>query len=351
MNDRSLFQPESPIGDSLFTDLDVVVERDAPIGIMTWYRIGGCADLLVRPKTVDALSTLLQRTYESDIRVRVMGSGANLLIDDAGISGVVVLLDQPAFRSVSTIHRHRKNRGSRVEAGDGIRVMAGAQLERLVVDISRKGMSGLEMMAGIPSSLGGAVRMNAGGKFGCIGDSVASVGVLDFKGDLIVRPREEIDFEYRRCSLIDPVILWAELTLEPDDPTRVYQKVKDIFAFKKTTQPLAAHSAGCVFKNPLDRETTNTHTTDEKRISAGALIDRVGLKRYTIGGAEVSQRHANFIVAHDGCTASDIINLMKHIQDVTQCETGYKLEPELVIWKRSAAERTQVGKLQEGEDV
>ncbi|MFG0329551.1 MAG: UDP-N-acetylmuramate dehydrogenase [Phycisphaerales bacterium] len=323
---------EREIVASLVDDLEVIVEYDAAIGRdMTWYGIGGNADTLVRPRTVNALRTLLRRAREESITVRVLGSGANLLVDDDGVDGIVVHLDEAPFREASTIHRHRKNRGGAGEAGDGARIMAGASMERLVIRFALDGMSGIEMMAGVPSSLGGAIRMNAGGKFGSIGDAVAAVGALDLDGRLVVHPAEELEFGYRRTSLIEPVILWAELKLTPDDPKRVHERVKEIFKYKKSSQPMGEASAGCVFKNPPSPQ------NPQQRMSAGELIDRAGLKGLSKGGAMISERHANFFVAREGASARDLIQLIELAVSRVRDQFGVELRRELVVWRRKDA--------------
>lgn len=320
---------------TIVEDLEAEVEFDAPVGAeMTWYRVGGRADVLVRPRSVEALCTLTRRCRESGVTVRVLGSGANLLVADEGVDGVVVHLDQPAFREVSTIHRHRVHRaGVEGRAGDAVRVMAGKSLEQLVISTATQGLSGIECMAGVPASVGGAIRMNAGGKYGCIGDAVAAVGCINLKGDLVVHERHDLAFEYRRCSIIDPIILWAELALTPDDPEKTHGRVKEIFAEKKRSQPLAASSAGCAFRNPLAADGSG------RLISAGELIDRAGLKGHSIGGATISERHANFFIAGDGATAGDLIELMDHAASVVADLLGYELVREVVLWKRGGGAR------------
>ena len=338
----------------MLADVDALVQHDAPIGAeLTWYGLGGRADTLVRPRSVAALQTLLKRCRESGVTLRVLGSGANLLVADEGVDGIVVRLDQPAFRDASTIHRHRNGRGGSPapgggamaaeetvreslggaegvgERGDGMRVMAGASLEKLVMHTATRGLSGIEALAGIPASIGGAIRMNAGGKFGAIADTVASVGCLTLDGSLKVYHRLHIDFDYRRCSIIDPVILWAELKLSPQDPKKTHARVKEIFKYKKDSQPMAEKSAGCAFKNPRSLDEPG------RRVSAGQLIDRAGLKGYSIGGAAISERHANFFVAREGATADDLIRLMDHAAAVVKRELGYELKREVVVWRRS----------------
>jgi len=303
---------------SLLADLDVAVEVDVPIGPLTWYGIGGRADLLVRPRSVDALATLVRRCARSMMPLRILGAGANLLVADEGVDGVVVRLTEPAFTEV------RYNARGAVEA---MRAGAGADVPKLLMDTVRRGLDGLSFMAGIPASVGGAVRMNAGGAFGAIGDSIHSVGCLTAGGELRVYPRAELRFGYRRTNIPDPIILWAAFTLHETDPIELRERVKAIFAYKKSTQPLAEHSAGCTFRNPIDPVT-------EQRVPAGRLIDEAGLKGLAVGHASISDRHANFIVTSPGATATDVRKLMDLVRQRVLEHSGYELEPEVAIWRR-----------------
>lgn len=303
---------------SLFSDLDVRVEQDAPVGQLTWYGIGGRADLLVHPRTLEALQTLARRCARSETPLRLLGAGANLLIADEGVDGVVVKLDEPAFQEL------RYNARGVL---DTLRAGAGTDLARVLMDSTRRGLEGLSHMAGIPASVGGAIRMNAGGTYGAIGDHVHSVGCLTRGGDLVVYPRAELRFEYRRTNIPDPIILWAAFTLAETDPVALRAKVREIFAYKKSTQPLGEHSAGCAFRNPFDPVT-------EQRVSAGRLIDDAGLKGLVVGGAQVSRRHANFITVTPGSSAEDVLRLLELVQQRVLEHSGFQLEPEIAIWKR-----------------
>jgi UDP-N-acetylmuramate dehydrogenase len=308
---------------SLFSDLDVEFTTDAPIGTtMTWYGIGGNADLLIRPRSLDALRALAKRCRRSNVPLHVLGNGANLLVADEGVDGIVVKLDAPAFRETTwnpTGPLHM------------LRAMAGADMAKTLMDAARRGLDGLSQMAGIPASIGGAVRMNAGGAYGCIGDAVDGVTCLTRQGELVSYPATELVFDYRTTNIPDPIIVSATFALAPDDPIRVRARVKEIFEYKKSTQPLADHSAGCTFKNPIDPVT-------EQRVPAGRLIDEAGLKGERIGGATVSTQHANFIVTEPGATAADVIALLDLIRSRVFDHAGLELETEIRIWRRGEDE-------------
>jgi len=295
------------------------VVPDAPIGTtMTWYGIGGRADLLVRPNSVESLATLVSRCHRSGTPLRVLGGGANLLVADESIDGIVVRLDTPALLDT------RYNRTGDI---DSMRAMAGADLPRTLMDVTRRGLAGLTQMAGIPGTIGGAVRMNAGGTFGCIGDAVRSVTCITVRGDIVTYPAAELRFEYRSTNIPDPLIVNATFDLTPEDPILLREQVKKVFAFKKSTQPLADHSAGCTFKNPID-------PVSEQRVPAGKLIDEAGLKGHCIGGATVSRHHANFIVTAPGALAEHVVQLLEVIRRRVYDHCGIELEQEIVLWQR-----------------
>lgn len=310
----------------LFADLDVDVEPDAPLGPRTWFGVGGRADALVSPRSVEALQTLVARCQRDGIDLRVLGEGANLLVADEGVGGVVVRLDAPCFRECAL------NRRGGVEA---VRAMAGADLPKLILDSARIGLEGLEGLAGIPASVGGAVRMNAGGAFGAIADRLHSVAVIDRRGELAIHPVSDLALGYRRCWLPGPVLLWAAFRLDEGDPVRLRSRVKEVFSYKRSTQPLADHSAGCMFRNP-DAE------LDGVRRGAGWLIDQAGLKGLSIGGAEVSRQHANFFTVHPGATAFDLLELSALVASRVFDRFGVRLEREVVVWSRGAGEAQQI---------
>jgi UDP-N-acetylmuramate dehydrogenase len=192
-------------------------------------------------------------------------------------------------------------------------------MQRLVLRTVRQGLAGIECLAGIPGTVGGGVRMNAGGKFGDIGALVTNVQVMDVTGLLFERSKDDLVFDYRSTNIAAKFILSASLELEEDDPERIMKKTKEIWMYKRNTQPLNTKSCGCIFKNP-------------RGLSAGALIDQAGLKGFKAGGAEVSEKHANFIIAHPGCRADDVMKLIKIIREKVFEKNEIHLESEVQIW-------------------
>jgi UDP-N-acetylmuramate dehydrogenase len=294
-----------------------LIAHGAPIP--TWFGVGGGADAMARPASIDDL----RRCLEIDPNARILGDGANLLVDDAGVGGLVVSLSHPEFCRFDL-------------AGEKapIIVPAGAPLPRLITEAVRRGLGGLEGLGGIPATLGGAVVMNAGGAFGQIADVVARVFALDREGREVVLERKGIDFGYRRSGLNHLVITAVALSLTPADPMVLRARLKDVMAYKKSTQPMAERSAGCVFRNPtLDRDLEGVGQAG-RRVSAGMLIDRAGLKGLASGGALVSDGHANFIVTRPGAVAGDVIRLMMEVRRRVEECFGVRLEPEVVVWRR-----------------
>ena len=289
-----------------FAGLDEIVTENEPLGPHTWYKLGGPARWYVRPRSIEELQQASRRCLDSDTPVYVLGLGANLLVRDEGVDGAVFRLDHDFWRRV-------KFDGTVTEVGVGV------DMQKLILRACRQGLAGIESLAGIPGTIGGGVRMNAGGKFGDIGAVVSRVQVMDMEGTIFDRIKDDLVFEYRHTNIAAPFILGATLELEEDDPERIMRKTKQIWMYKRNSQPLNTKNAGCVFKNP-------------RGVSAGALIDQAGLKGMRVGGAEVSEKHANFVIAHPGCTADDVFRLIKIIQEKVFDRNQIQLETEVQIW-------------------
>lgn len=303
------------------SEIDLDIQWDAPIGTMTWFHTTGRADCLILPRSLPALQELIRRCHDGGIGIRVMGSGANLLIDDDGVDGVVVRLSESAFSGFDV-----------QEAADGVAVTmpAGQDLMRAVTEMARQGLDGLSAMAGIPASIGGAVRMNAGGAYGSIADTLTSVTTIRHDGSLQKQDASTLDLSYRHTSLHDQFIASATFCLQSHSPEHVRDRVKEIFAYKKSTQPMADASAGCTFKNPLD-------PTCDERLSAGRLIDEAGLKGHAVGTAQVSDHHANFLGFPAQGRSADLLALMEVVKERVRDVHGITLEREIVVWSREAS--------------
>jgi len=289
-----------------FAGMEPFVRENVPLARYTWFKLGGPARWLITPRSLQELQEASRRCVEEGIAIYVLGLGANVLVSDAGVDGAVFRLSEEAFRGVEIDKTT-------------VRVGAGADMQKLVVRTVRLGLAGLECLAGIPGTVGGGIRMNAGGKFGDIGAVVSRVTVMDTAGTVFERTRDDLVFEYRHTNIAARFILDATLELEEDDPARIVRKTKEIWMFKRNSQPLNTKNAGCIFKNP-------------RGLSAGALIDQAGLKGMRIGGAEVSTKHANFIIAHPGATAEDVMKLMKLVRERVYEKNGILMENEVQVW-------------------
>ena len=290
----------------IFSGLEGIVETDCNLGEHTWFGIGGKADFFIRPKTIEQLSEVARRCTENNVRMYALGFGSNLLIRDDGVRGAVIKLEGACF-------------DERKYDGEELYVGGGANMGKLVLECVKKELSGLEALTGIPGSLGGAVRMNAGGRFGDIGGVVDSVTLMDNVGNIYEKSKPELVFDYRSCNITGKFILGAKMMLAKSEPDAILRTVKEILMYKKNSQPLNTRNSGCIFKNP-------------RGLSAGALIDRAGLKGFSVGGAVISDKHANFIVANTGCTASDVENLVNEVHDKVKDQFDIELECELEIW-------------------
>jgi len=295
-----------------FAGLERFVTENEPLAAHTWFKLGGPARWYVRPESVEDLQESATRCIEENIPIYVLGLGANLLVSDEGVNGAVFRLDHDSWRRVSM-------NGTTVEVG------AGADVQKLVLRTVRAGLEGIECLAGIPGTIGGSIKMNAGGKFGDIGGVTKSVQVMDMTGAVFDRTKDDLVFDYRHTNITSPFILGATLELEEDDPARIMSRTKEIWMYKRNSQPLNTKNAGCIFKNP-------------RGLSAGALIDQAGLKQMRVGGAEVSAKHANFIIAHAGCRAGDVLNLIKLIRERVYDRNQIHLESEVQIWGQEKTE-------------
>jgi UDP-N-acetylmuramate dehydrogenase len=290
----------------LFAGLEEIVSLEEPLSEHTWLRIGGPASYLLRPRNIEELNEVVRRCRANEVPMHVLGSGANLLVDDSGVHGAVIHLGQGTFTDSSLV-------------GGVLRAGAGADMGALVLRCVREGFSGLECLTGIPGTVGGCVKMNAGGAFGDIGSTVESIEVMTEGGETYTRTRADLAFAYRSTNIAAKFILSAEFHLTEDDPQHILHQVKQIWIYKKNTQPLSRRNAGCVFKNP-------------RGLSAGALIDRAGLKGRRVGGAYVSHKHANFILADKGAKASDVLKLINIIREEVYRKAEVYLELEIEVW-------------------
>ena len=276
-----------------------------PLAKRTTLRVGGPADLYVEPASETDLASVLNFCRQRGRPFFVLGRGSNLLVKDGGFRGVVICLAHTHF--------------SRIEvAGQRLRCGAGARLKAVSVEAKRNGLAGLEFLEGIPGSVGGALRMNAGAMGGAMFEVVESVRLMDFEGHVHERTARELSAAYRSCPMQRTYIaLEAVLRGEPSQREAIEQRMNEYSRKRWQSQP-AAPSAGCMFRNPPS-------------IPAGKLIDELGLKGTRVGGAVVSAEHGNFIVNDGAASARDVLALIEFVRQRVRLECGIELETEVEI--------------------
>jgi UDP-N-acetylmuramate--alanine ligase len=282
-----------------------IVRRDEPLAKRTTLRVGGRADYYVEPASEEDLSRALKFCATHQLKFTMLGRGSNLLIKDGGIRGVVICLNHPNFSRLEII-------------GDKLQCGAGVKLKAVSIEARRAGLAGLEFLEGIPGSLGGSMRMNAGAMGSWLFDVVEKIRFMDYSGVAHERMASEVNVEYRGCPLFKThIAIGAVLKGTPATKETVASRMEQYSAKRWESQPKEP-SAGCIFKNP-------------KTIPAGKLIDELGLKGTRVGGAMVSDVHGNFIVNDGNATASDVLSLIDVVKQRVKSARGIELETEVEI--------------------
>ena len=276
------------------------------MNIHTTFRIGGCADYYVQPSSIEELQSLIRFLNKSDIEYCVIGNGSNLLVSDKGIRGVVIQLSD-TFDEIEYIDDVT------------VKVMSGMMLSRLGNKLADKGLAGFEFATGIPGSVGGAVRMNAGAYGGEIKDIIVSADVLDRSGRLISLSRDELELDYRTSCVaaMDYIVVSAVFRLQKGDTDTIKALIKELAVKRRAKQPLEYPSAGSTFKRP-------------QGFFAAKLIEDAGLKGVSVGGAMVSEKHSGFVVNTGNATAKDVCMLTDMVKDKVKQQSGVDLELEVI---------------------
>lgn len=291
------------------------VRSEVPLGPLTTFKVGGPAEIYFEPQTSDDMLAALKLAHASGARVTVLGGGSNVLIGDRGLRGLVV----------------RPRGGTIAPVGDRmVRADAAITINGLVRWTINRGFGGLEAWAGTPGTVGGAVYGNAHFKRVNISEMIESVRLAKSDGTILQVPAERMEFDYdaSRLKRTGEIVLWVAFRATPGrDPAGLRAVARESLAYRKHTQPLEAPSAGCIFMNP---DPVRDRIPEGIPASAGALIDRAGLKGRTIGGARVSTTHANFIVNDGSATATDIRALVEGCRRAVQSAFGVTLREEIV---------------------
>ena len=287
----------------MFEAFDVI--RDAEMRQYTTLRLGGKADWLAFPRNAEEIAALYAEAGQAGLPVTVIGHGSNLLVLDGGIRGLVI--------------RVEKNMRSIRREGNRLIAQAGAMLGTVAVAAAEAGLTGLEFASGIPGTVGGGMTMNAGAYGGEMSDVTVRVDGITPTGKPVSLNRDEMRFGYRTSAVkqLDFIVTEVTMELQPGDPAEIRAKMSELNARRAEKQPLDIPSAGSTFKRP-------------EGFFAAALIDQCGLKGCSIGGAQVSRKHAGFLV-NNGSSSRDYLALVRHVQQVVQEQTGIQLEPEIRI--------------------
>lgn len=277
-----------------------------PMSQHTSFHIGGPADILVIPSSVQGLLQVLELARTWQVPVTVIGNGTNLLVRDKGIRGLVIKLGNAI--------KEWQVESSRITFSSGLSL---AMAAHVALDA---GLTGMEFAAGIPGSVGGAIYMNAGAYGGEMKNIVTEVTVLDRQGQTRIIPAGEMCFGYRSSAIqgTENLILAATVQLQPGDPEKITAKMADLAARRRDKQPLELPSAGSTFKRPVGN-------------FAGTLIDKAGLKGFSVGDAQVSVKHAGFIVNTGHASCADVLQLITAVQEKVFASAGIHLEPEVLI--------------------
>lgn len=291
---------------SLATGFESFVTNDVPLAPKTWLGLGGPAQHLAAPTSVEDLAALLKRCHEESAPVRLLGGGSNLLARDQGVEGVVVSLRSASFTGVTV-------------DGKSVTLGGGASLAEAITLSVGAGLAGLDALVGIPGTIGGALKGNSGSHGGDIGQWLQKITLISRDGHVTTRDRSEMVFGYRESNLDDLIVVDATFELDQDDPERLTKRMQKQWIVKKANQPMTDERTACIFKNP-------------RGMSAGALIDQAGLKGAEVGGASVSTKHGNFFVAKEGATSDDVLKLIDLVRSRVAERLGVELETELEIW-------------------
>jgi len=286
------------------------VKYDEPLSSHTSFRIGGPADIFISPESVEDLQVIFAHTMETP--VFILGEGTNLLVNDEGFRGIVISLKE-SFKAVKGVTFSHNQETALLKAG------AGVKLSYLAKHSARHSLTGMEGLVGIPGSLGGALTMNAGAEGMEIGQVIKSLTRVTREGETQVLKKKDLAFEYRK-TIFPPgggVIVEAELELRKGDRIAIQEAMDGYLLKRSHKQPLSLPNSGSIFKNPPGQ-------------TAGKLIETAGLKGANVGDAAVSLKHANFIVNKGHASASEVMQLIEHVQSVVKEKTGIELEKEII---------------------
>ena len=291
---------------SWLTGLEHFVRGEESLAPRCWLRCGGIAEYFAEPANMEDLLQLVERCATEELPIRLLGSGSNIIIPDAGLKGVTVSLDSPAFGGIEI-------NDSQIKAGGGV------ALSHLITAAAGAGLAGLEPLIGIPGTIGGALHGNSGDRTTDVGDWVNSVTVLTRSGEVRTLNKEEMTFSYRSSSVDELAILDATFQLEPESNDELTRRMQKLWIVKRSKQPSGAQGTACLFKDPIG-------------VTAGEVIVQANLKSASVGGAHLFPGDPNFVILHQDANSSDIIQLMDSLRERVEQQLGVELETAVQIW-------------------
>lgn len=306
------------------------IQENVLLAPYTTYKVGGPADLFFTATSGDELITIVTAARKRAIPLFILGGGSNILIGDKGFRGLVV---KNSTSSITIKGMKGKVQGAQTQRMVYLEVDSGVPMNKLVRFTIEEGLAGLEMHLGLPGSVGGAIYMNSKWTrpMGNVGDLLYHATVLTKENDLKQVDKEYFHFSYGMSSLQtnDDILIRIVFTLFKEDKDMLWRRADESIHYRRSTQPQGVHTAGCIFKNITEAEAL-TFGTPDHQTSAGYLLDKAGCKGMKVGGAEVSDIHANFVITHSGATASDVIELMEKMKKSVKKKFGVLLKEEIL---------------------
>lgn len=283
-----------------------ICKTDAPLAPFTQLKLGGPADVLVQPRSLDELMAVVKCCFDRQLRFRILGHGGNVLVHDEGVKGIVLRFCAPVFTQISA-------QGRRLKAG------CSATIGAVIAHATRGNLAGLETLVGLPGTIGGALLLNAGDRTSDIGQFVRRVEVLDNHVKVQTREHDDLRFSSTGAMLDDPILLSAEFELDAERPEAIIKRLRKSWIQYKATQPYSYQAATRIFKNPPG-------------LNAAALIEQTGLVGTKVGAAFVSDRNANYIVAEPGASARDVLRLIDLVRSRVVDRFHLELELAVSVW-------------------
>jgi UDP-N-acetylmuramate dehydrogenase len=288
------------------TGLEHILRQDQSLAPYCWLGLGGSAEYFAEPTTQDELLLLVQRCRDHDVPVRLLGGGSNLLVQEAGVRGVVIHLGAPAFGGIGV-------------TDNSITAGGGAELSHVILTGVREGLAGLEGLVGIPGTVGGALHGNAGDRSVFVGRCLLEAMVVTRAGAFLTRTADELQFAYRESSLDELAIVSARFGLEREDRDELTRRMQKLWIVRRAAQPTRERRTACLFKDPMSKTATE-------------VIEEAGLKGYAEGGVALFDRDCNFVIVSDEATTQDVLRLLDFIRKQVARRCDVELELAIEVW-------------------